>query len=204
MQMIPIFGAWVAVSKLQSLDIALALQHVSTLQQTQANDSDTGAVTTTQRLLDAPLFQAVKAECQQLCKAYVESQGHQVEQVHITSSWGNTLKKHDPIHVHMHPNSYVSGVFYLTQGAALNFHNPLQTEDLFTLRPLVQWDPLNHHTWQVLKLPIEPGHIVLFPSRLLHHVDENSNDFRYSIAFNTMPTGSIGDTTKELHIVAVK
>jgi uncharacterized protein (TIGR02466 family) len=204
MQMIPIFGTWVGMAKLQSLDIAAALEHVGTLDKKHESGSNNGSVTITQRLLDAPIFQAVKAECEQLSKDYVKLQGHQVEQVKIASSWGNTLGKDDPIHVHMHPNSYVSGVFYLTEGAPLNFHNPLQTEDLFTLRPLVQWDEHNHHTWQVLKLPIKPGYMLLFPSRLLHHVENNDNDFRYSIAFNTMPTGLIGDTTKELNIVGVE
>lgn len=203
MQMIPIFGTWVGVAQLRSLDIAAALEHVGTLEQ-KPESSGRGSVTTTQRLLDAPLFQAVKAECEQLSKAYVKLQGHEVHEVRIASSWGNTLGKDDPIHVHMHPNSYVSGVFYLTEGAPLNFHNPLQTEDLFTLRPLVRWHEHNQHTWQVLKLPIKPGHILIFPSRLLHHVEQNDNDFRYSIAFNTMPTGSIGDTTKELNIVGVE
>lgn len=203
MQMIQIFGAWVAVAKIQSLDLALALEHVQTLDRVQ-EEGNSGSVTLTQRLLDDSVFTAVKAECQLLSKAYVDLQGHQVAQVKITSSWGNTLGKNDPIQVHMHPNSYVSGVFYLTEGAPLNFHNPLQTEDLFTLRPLVRWDENNHHTWQVLKLPIKPGYVILFPSRLLHHVDPNDNDFRYSIAFNTMPIGLIGDRTKELNIVDVE
>lgn len=204
MQMIQIFGAWVAVTKLQSLDIPSSLEHVKTLDVKYEYDGDHSSVTITQRLLDAPIFEAVKAECEHLSKAYVDLQGHQVDHVKIVSSWGNTLRKAAEIHVHMHPNSYVSGVFYLTEGAPLNFHNPLQTEDLFTLRPLVRWDDQNQHTWQVLKLPIKPGYLFLFPSRLLHHVDQNDNDFRYSIAFNTMPTGSIGDSTKELNIVKVE
>jgi|AntAceMinimDraft_1070359.scaffolds.fasta_scaffold06828_5 uncharacterized protein (TIGR02466 family) len=204
MQMIPIFGAWVGVAQLQSLDIAAALKYVNTLDKTIEQPAGNGAVTVTQRLLDAPVFREVKLECQQLSKAYVSLQGHLVDQVAVTSSWGNTLGRDEPIRVHQHPNSYVSGVFYLTDGAPLNFHNPLQTEDLFTLRPVVQWDAKNQHTWQVLKLPIKPGYLLLFPSKLLHHVEHNDNDFRYSIAFNTMPTGSIGDSTKELNIVKVE
>jgi len=201
MQMIPIFGAWLGFTQLQSLDIQAALDYVKMIDEQKAMDNGT---TITQRLLDAPLFKDVKAECELLSKTYVDIQGHQVDQVKIASSWGNVLRNNQPIHVHMHPNSYVSGVFYLTEGAPLNFHNPLMTEDLFTLRPVVRWDETNPHTWQVLKVPIKPGYIFLFPSKLNHHVDENHTDYRYSIAFNTMPTGLIGDSTKELNIVKVE
>jgi len=204
MQMIPIFGTWVGVAPIHSLNIQSALEYVQVCDEEYAYGGDNGSVTVTQRLLDAEIFKDVKLECEILSHEYARQQGHQVEAVRITSSWGNTLKKNEPIHVHMHPNSYVSGVFYLTDGAPLNFHSPFQTEDLFTLRPLVQWEEHNECTWQVLKLPIKAGYAILFPSRLKHHVDMNTNDYRYSVAFNTMPTGSIGDSTKELNIVEVK
>ena len=204
MQMIPIFGTYVGAAKLKSLDVAAALEHVKTLEETDAYGGDNGAVTITQRLLDAPLFSEVKKECEHLAKAYVDVQGHQVDEVKIASSWGNTLRKNEPIHVHMHPNSYVSGVLYLTDGSTLNFHNPLITEELFTFRPLVIWDGENPHTWQVMSMTPEPGALFLFPSKLKHHVEHNENDFRYSIAFNTLPIGSIGDSTKEMNIEKIK
>lgn len=202
MQMIPIFGTWVGVARLESLDIKGSLEHVNGLD--MERDSTDGATTITQRLLDAPIFREVKEECERLTLQYVGIQGHQVGSISIASSWGNTLGRNHAIRVHQHPNSYVSGVFYLTEGAPINFHNPLQTEDLFMVRPLIAWDENNPHTWQVLRIPIKPGYLLLFPSRINHHVDGNDNDFRYSIAFNTMPTGSIGDSTKELNIVRVE
>lgn len=204
MQMIPIFGTWIGVAPIHSLDIQSALEYVQSCDEEHAYGGDNGSVTVTQRLLDAAVFKDVKLECERLSHKYVRQLGHQVEAVKVTSSWGNTLRMNEPIHVHMHPNSYVSGVFYLTDGAPLNFHSPFQTEDLFTLRPLVQWEEHNEYTWQVLKIPIKAGYAILFPSRLKHHVDMNTTDYRYSIAFNTMPTGLIGDSTKELNIVEVK
>ena len=207
MQMIPMFGTFVGAAKLESLDpttISTALEYVSTLDEKDAEGGDNGAVTITQRLLDAPLFSEVKKECEHLAKAYVDVQGHQVDEVKIASSWGNTLRRDEPIHVHMHPNSYVSGVLYLTGGSMLSFHQPLITEDLFTFRPLIVWDEKNPHTWQVMSVTPEPGALFLFPSKLKHHVDSNETDFRYSIAFNTLPTGSIGDSTKEMNIAEIK
>jgi uncharacterized protein (TIGR02466 family) len=204
MQMIPMFGTYIGAAKLKSLDVDAALEHVKTLDEKYAHGGDNGNVTVTQRLLDAPMFSEVKKECEHLAKAYVDVQGHQVDDVKIVSSWGNTLGKDEPIHVHMHPNSYVSGVLYLTGGSRLNFHHPLITEDLFTFRPLITWDADNHHTWQVMSVDPEPAALFLFPSKLKHHVDANDTDYRYSIAFNTLPIGSIGDSTKEMNIATVK
>ena len=204
MQMIQIFGTWIGIAPVTSLDIQAATQYVQTVEETHAEGFDNGTVTVTQRLLDAPEFSAVKRELEQLTLDYVHLQGHRVHSVQIGNSWGNTLKRNEPIHTHTHPNSYVSGVFYLTDGVPLNFHNPLQTEDLFMLRPLVEWQEHNEYTWQVLKVPIKAGYVVLFPSKLKHHVDKCDTDYRYSIAFNTMPIGAIGDSTKELSITGIE
>ena len=200
MQMIPVFGAWVGIAKIESLDIDAALAYVQTLDEKDAYGGDNGAVTVTQRLLDAPVFKGVKEEIEQLSTEYVNLQGHLVDEVKIASSWGNTLRRDEPIHVHMHPNSYISGVFYLTEGSPLHFHNSLVTEELFTFRPVVQWDENNQYTWQVVHLEVKPGWMFLFPSKLKHHVEHNENDFRYSIAFNTLPVGPIGDNTKQMTI----
>tara|TARA_B110000093_G_scaffold172550_1_gene203674 strand:- start:2 stop:607 length:606 start_codon:yes stop_codon:yes gene_type:complete len=197
MQMIQIFGAWIGATRLSSLDINAALDYVQTID----NDiGGNGATTVTQRLLDVPIFNSVKKEIEILTKEYVVNQGHIVDEVKISSSWGNTLTKGQPISMHQHPNSYVSGVLYLTEGAPLHFHNPLQTEDLFTFRPNVQWDADNIHTWQVMYLTPEPGSMFLFPSKLNHSVEHNETDYRYSIAFNTLPIGELGDSTKQINI----
>lgn len=197
MQMIQMFGTWIGAVRLTRLDINATLDYVKTIDNTNGAN---GATTITQRLLDAPIFNDVKQEIEILTKNYVVNQGHIVDKVKISSSWGNTLTKGQPISVHQHPNSYVSGVFYLTEGAPLNFHNPLQTEDLFTFRPVVKWDPNNIHTWQVMNLNPEPGSLFLFPSKLNHHVDNTKTDYRYSIAFNTLPVGELGDMTKQINI----
>ena len=201
MQMIQVFGTWIGVAKLESLDIDKSLAYVRTLK----NDAGVnGETTVTQRLLDLPIFKDVKIEIEDLSKEYVSQQGHIVDRVKIASSWGNTLTKGQPISVHQHPNSYISGVFYLTPGSSIHFHNPLQTEDLFTFRPVIQWDPNNIHTWQVLHLEPKPGWMFLFPSKLNHHVDNNETDYRYSIAFNTLPVGELGDSTKQINIKSLE
>lgn len=185
MQIIPIFGTYIGVAKIESLDIDNALEHVQSLE--SYTKEDHGYNTVTLRMLHDPVFAEVKKEIEQLSKEYVSIQGHVVDKIKVTASWGNELRRGDPVNVHNHPNSFISGVFYLTEGSPLNFHNPLSTEDLFTFRTQIKHDDNNPHTWQVLKLPIQPGYVILFPSKVMHHVDKNENDFRYSIAFNTLP-----------------
>jgi len=204
MQMIQIFGTWIGVAPIRNIDTQALLLHVQSLPETVAGPGTSGSVTQSQRLLDAPEFSSVKRELEQLCFEYVHTQGHRVQGVQIGNSWGNTLRRNEPIEAHTHTNSYVSGVFYLTDGSPLNFHNPLLTEDLFMVRPLVEWQEHNPHTWQVLKVPIKEGYAILFPSRLRHHVDPSDTDYRYSIAFNSMPVGAIGDSTKELDIIGIQ
>ena len=90
MQMIQIFGAWIGATRLSSLDINAALDYVQTID----NDiGGNGATTVTQRLLDVPVFNSVKKEIEILTKEYVVNQGHIVDEVKISSSWGNTLTK---------------------------------------------------------------------------------------------------------------
>lgn len=200
MQMIQVFGTWVGVARLNSLDINKALEYVQTLDMDKDEVENGGYTTKTQRILDESIFTEVKKEIEVLAKEYVTTQGHIVEEVSIASSWGNTLSHDEVVRPHSHPNSYVSGVFYLTAGAPLNFHNPLKTEDLFTFRPVVEWDGNNPHTWQVVHLETQPGWCFFFPSQIKHHVDSNTSDYRYSIAFNTVPTGEFGNSTTHLNI----
>jgi len=185
MQIIPIFGTHLGVAKLESLDIGKALTHVNTLKTyTKPGHAHN---TETIRLLHDSFFISVKHECEKLSKEYINALGHELDRIKITSSWGNELRKGDPVNVHNHPNSFISGVFYLTDGSPLNFHNPLSHEDLFTFRTKVLHDDENPHTWQILKIPINPGYLILFPSKIMHHVEQNENDYRYSVAFNTLP-----------------
>ena len=115
--------------------------------------------------------------------------GWQADRIVVNKSWvnrsdANTGHHHDP---HRHPMSYLSGIFYLTEGP-----------------PTVFLDPLAQREWAQLHLDGGPardcrqfihsgaGGCFIFPSYMIHSSVENYEDVdRYSIAFNTFPTGSI-------------
>jgi uncharacterized protein (TIGR02466 family) len=85
---------------------------------------------------------------------------------------------------HVHPRSYLSGVYYLQggeQSGPLVFHTPLLAKEMtdpdFTEPPV--------HGWDVATYPVVPGRCLIFPSWLEHSVFPNRDEQeRVSISFN--------------------
>jgi uncharacterized protein (TIGR02466 family) len=131
---------------------------------------------------------------------YIKILSHKVNSIEITSSWANVIDKNNAIYAHYHGNSYISGVFYLTDGSPLAFHNDHVYEQ-FTFSPEIEVDKDKPWTFPSVAYPAETGNIILFPSLMKHSVHKPSTDEkRYSIAFNTIPTGMIGSITNKVHI----
>jgi uncharacterized protein (TIGR02466 family) len=109
----------------------------------------------------------------------------------ITQSWLNYTKKGEFHHKHEHPNSFLSGVFYVNADQIqdkITFHRfgykqiQLATEN---------YDILNADSWW---FNIKTNDVVIFPSSLTHHVDNVTADkTRISLAFNTFIKGTLGD-----------
>lgn len=86
--------------------------------------------------------------------------------------------------------SFYSGVYYLTEGAATIFEDPVIHRTQAQLEVLrKKHDPLEYI------IPV-PGKLVLFPSWVYHmsqmHIGKQS---RYIISFNTLPAGRINHST---------
>lgn len=87
---------------------------------------------------------------------------------------------------HMHPNSCISGVFYiecLQESGQIVFENPLRDHIGYS------WDSrltvYNQNTSSKWKIVPETNKLLLFPSFLNHYVEPNlSKDKRISISFN--------------------
>jgi uncharacterized protein (TIGR02466 family) len=117
----------------------------------------------------------------------------QCERLQITQSWGVTTTYNTHQYKHYHTNSYISGVFYLTNsptGTTL-YHNSIWEQEnppLMTVRHLAESRDLTH------KVRAKAGTLVLFPSALQHEV-RPSKDFgdRYTLVINAFPSGKIGN-----------
>jgi uncharacterized protein (TIGR02466 family) len=111
------------------------------------------------------------------------------EQLVITQSWANRTMAGESHHGHIHQNSYLSGVFYLTSSdtGPTEFYRDDDWFEFFLLD-----DPDITRTVSFTSFP-DAGKLVLFPSNLDHCVAEHADDEpRYTISFNTFPQGAIG------------
>jgi len=124
-------------------------------------------------------------------------QNYQCSRLKVTQSWGNKNIIGQKHHPHYHPNSVVSGIFYLTEGTPTTFasrnywlvgHPDSGIESYLQLSP----DTTNQVVLEDVKY--SPGDLLIFPSTFRHCVEKNSTPKdRYTLSFNTFPVGSVGD-----------
>jgi len=110
---------------------------------------------------------------------------------YITQSWLNYTETNQYHHKHAHPNSLVSGVFYINGHEE---HDKIKffKDNYKTIKLEVRdWNLYNSETWW---FPVKTGDIILFPSSLPHMVETKEGDnTRISLAFNVFIKGIIGD-----------
>ena len=110
---------------------------------------------------------------------------------YITQSWLNYTEKNQYHHKHAHPNSLVSGVFYINcheEHDKIKFFN----DGYKTIKlEIKDWNIWNSESWW---FPVKTGDIILFPSSLTHMVETKQGDnTRISLAFNVFIKGTIGN-----------
>ena len=114
---------------------------------------------------------------------------------YITQSWLNYTETNQYHHKHQHPNSLVSGVFYINSDE--NFDKIKFFDDKYSnIKPEVKdWNIWNSQTWW---FSVKTGDVILFPSSLTHMVETKQGDnTRISLAFNVFIKGTVG-VNKEL------
>ena len=115
-------------------------------------------------------------------------------ELRITQSWVNYTKPGQFHHKHAHPNSLVSGVFYIQ--AAKEIDKLYFFKDGFQQIKIMPKDfnLYNSDSWW---LEAATGTLYLFPSSLQHMVEQvTGDDIRISLSFNTFPKGNIGEEIK--------
>lgn len=138
---------------------------------------------------DEKLVDYFKAKCLSLFRGVL---GYNIEDVQITTSWFTKTEENGSCIEHSHCNSWYSGVVYFgdydSNSSKLQFAtNPTAISPM----KVFQYNFLNSKTWNVYPAK---GMMVLFPSQTRHKVVESLNDItRYSMAFNVMPKGNIGE-----------
>jgi len=111
----------------------------------------------------------------------------------ITTSWAIRSKPGNESIPHYHSNCYYSGIFYVN---VVPNSGDIAFKDLsprsFTFdEKISEWNIYNSvsHTWTP-----ENRTLILFPSGVHHQFLQNESDIdRYSIAFNIIPLGQVGN-----------
>ena len=108
----------------------------------------------------------------------------------LTQSWVNYSEPGQYHHKHAHPNSFVSGVFYIQTNPndKIFFYRDGYQQIKF---PPAEWNSWNSESWWFEAIT---GRLIIFPSSLTHMVPTvEGEDVRVSLSFNTFPAGTVGE-----------
>tara|TARA_R100000935_G_scaffold16132_1_gene32071 strand:- start:80 stop:676 length:597 start_codon:yes stop_codon:yes gene_type:complete len=142
-------------------------------------------------LLDAPELSNLRQWIQEAVEEYFVKVYCPESEVslRITQSWCNTTSKGQIHHEHTHPNSFVSGVFYIQTNVDDRIQFLKSTYRMLEVQTK-DYNAWNSQTWW---LPVEEDALLLFPSSLQHSVPPVKGEKdRISLSFNTFPVGDLG------------
>ena len=144
-------------------------------------------------ILNHKAFKDLKINLDLIVKDYFERVMSPTDAItpYITQSWLNYTETNQYHHKHQHPNSLVSGVFYINcddKFDKIKFFN----DKYKTIKPEVKnWNIWNSESWW---FPVKTGDVILFPSSLPHMVEtKEGTNTRISLSFNTFVKGKIGN-----------
>jgi uncharacterized protein (TIGR02466 family) len=143
-------------------------------------------------ILNHPIFKELKQELNLVIQDYFDkviSTSNNIKP-YITQSWLNYTETNQYHHKHVHPNSLVSGVFYINsneENDKIKFFNDFYK----TIKLQVKnWNVWNSESWW---FAVKSGDIILFPSSTIHMVEaKKGSNTRISLAFNVFIKGTLG------------
>ena len=152
-------------------------------------------------ILNEKPFENIKKELDLRVKDYFEKVISSTDKItpYITQSWLNYTETNQFHHKHAHPNSLVSGVFYINCHEELDkikfFDDKYKTIKLETK----DWNLFNSETWW---FTVKTGDIIMFPSSLTHMVEtKEGTNTRISLAFNVFVKGTLGENTRLTELI---
>ncbi len=123
------------------------------------------------------LFDDIMTHCKAYGSSYGYSDGH-LEQLTFGDTWFNISKPGDFLHKHIHPNSILSGAFYI-QTNKDDFITFYKEDDMTT--PTTEMTELSIDSYQY---PCETGNLLIFKSNLNHSTNIQQGEEKIVISFN--------------------
>tara|TARA_B100000965_G_scaffold392229_1_gene401539 strand:- start:44 stop:844 length:801 start_codon:yes stop_codon:yes gene_type:complete len=144
-------------------------------------------------ILDNPELKNIRSFIEEKLNLYSNKILGSSNKLVITQSWLNKSVKGEHHHIHHHPNSIISGVWY----PAINDQLPpiqFQKNGTRDFNLSIVEGGYNHFNSHNFSLALNKGELILFPSNLQHSVPYNQSDEeRISLSFNTWSKGSLGN-----------
>jgi uncharacterized protein (TIGR02466 family) len=123
------------------------------------------------------------------------------EKFKIQNSWATKTFKNGFSHPHTHSLSFLSGVYYPKGNKSFNIKFYKKNEYSFWKMENSEFNLFNSVTQTV---NITDNLLIIFFSDLKHSIEINdSNEIRYSIAFNVTPVGKLGNPLSDARITIV-
>lgn len=170
-------------------------EHISYIKNLKMSTNRANLISENLYIFEEPELREVKDAVQEALDVYASEIMGISQKLYVTQSWAITNMPEVGMHGHSHANSVVSGTLYYC-----DMPNPT---------PRVFFD--RFRSYQQLQIIPEPGKVnlyntlknvftpeaydlILFSSGLLHMVEENqSNEPRHAVAFNSFIKGKLGD-----------
>jgi len=153
---------------------------------------------------DSPNLKDIKIFCEHQLKQYlehIEGVDTNLTGLRITQSWVNKTKPQECHHRHTHTNSYLSGVLYIN---CLPNDHIIITNRSFGMFDDMRFQIEKNTPWNsaMATIYVKEGDLLIFPSWVPHYVDvnETKDTERISLAFNTFPTGELGNYDEANHL----
>ena len=116
----------------------------------------------------------------------------------IVTSWFTRCKEGQSSDFHNHNNCLLSGVLYLQTDE--NSSN-IKFQNFDNRRYQMIIEEYNIFNSVEFRLKPKDGLLIFFPSEMWHKIEENkSHNTRYSLAFNLLPVGLIGNDKSDSHM----
>ena len=143
-------------------------------------------------VLDKPEFKEIKEFIDSVVEDYMDNvvQPKYDTTAYVTQSWLNWTEPGGYHHNHFHPNSFISGVFYINaSGDSDRISFARERHDHFDIEA-GEYNLYNSKVWWI---GVSTGTLILFPSHITHSVPNTESDTtRISLAFNTYLRGQLG------------
>ena len=187
-----IFPTPIYMSKLDRELTQLELKFIDESKK-HSHNNEGNIVSNNNYILNKKPFANIKKELEKKIQDYFEKVISSTDAIkpYITQSWLNYTETNQYHHKHAHPNSLVSGVFYINCDDKFDKIKFFK-EDYKTIKPEIkEWNIWNSESWW---FSVKTGDVILFPSSLTHMVEtKEGTNTRISLAFNVFIKGTVGN-----------